>query len=181
MIDELSTRGFLDVQGATGKCYFNARNVKKAIQIWEAIGLTNTKEYYQAKAETSSYPACLEWWEKAGDQERIYKEWQDQGGLDKQHDAREICYIGPLLEGRKRYWDACQVYMKAPAPDGKRIGALISNIKTFTPKMISKRNEANRLINHLCVYGQWKTLLILLDKILFPLKTSNEKTEFYVM
>jgi len=176
-LEELSERGFLDVQGATGKCYFHANNLKKAINIWEASGSTTHKEYYRAKAMTLSYPSNLEWWEKAGDQEKIYQEWQNQGGLGKQLEPREVRYIAPLLEERQRYWDACQIYMRVSDPDVKKIANLINKIKKFTPKMVSNREEVNVLINYLCAHDQWKTMLILLEKIFDPIKEAQEQLE----
>lgn len=177
VLEALTERGFLDVQGATGKCYFNSNSLKKAIKIWEASGLTNHKDYYQAKALSMSYPGNLEWWDKAGDQERIYQEWQNQGGLEKQLEAREVKFIAPILEDRQRYWDACQVYMRISDPDVRKIANLIGKIKNFTPKMVANRDEVKVLINYLCTHDHWNALLTLLEKIFIPIKDAQEQTE----
>ena len=176
-LEELTNRGFQDIQGATGKCYFNANSLKNAIKIWEASGATSHKEYYQSKAMLLSYPNNLEWWEKSGDHEKIYQEWQQLGGLDKQLEPREVRYIGPILEDKQRYWDACQVYMRGSNPDIKKIVSLLGKIKTFTPKMVANRDEVNVLINHLCSHDQWNTLLILIEKIFVPIKEIKEQSE----
>lgn len=178
VLGELTDRGFMDTQGATGKCYFNANNFRKAIQIWEGSGSTSNKEYYRAKAMTTNYPGNLEWWEKAGDKDRIYKAWQDQGGLEKQQDPREVRFVGPVLEERQRYWDACQVYMKVSDPDVKKIGNLIGRIKNFTAKMVENRDEVKVLISYLCAHDRWSDLLTLLEKIFIPINDAQEQTEF---
>ena len=181
ILEELTDRGFQDIQGATGKCYFNANSLKKAILVWEATGATSHKEYYQAKAMQLTYPSNLEWWEKSGDHERIYQEWQQLGGLEKQLEPREVRYIGPILEDKQRYWDACQVYMRVSDPDIKKIVSLLGKIKNFTPKMVANRDEVNVLINYLCSHDQWSALLILMEKIFVPIKESKEQSEIRYM
>ena len=178
LLEELAKSGFQDNQGVTGKCYFNAENLKRAIEIWEINGSTTTKEYYQAKARVKPYPANLEWWDKAGETDIIYQIWQDNGGLNKKtFDMREARFVGPILEDKQRYWDACQIYMRAAEPEVKKVSTLLSKIQTFTPKMLANKEEVIVLLNYLGARGQFSAGVTFLDKILKVLKDPKDQLE----
>jgi hypothetical protein len=53
------------------KLAFKLRLHADATEHWERAGLTNHRDYFIAKAESSSYPECLRWWDSAGDYKRI--------------------------------------------------------------------------------------------------------------
>jgi len=176
ILEDLGSRGYPDTSSAAGQCYANAGDLPQALRIWERSANTQHTGYYIAKAQTLVYPQNLEWWEKAGDYEKIYSEWEKSGGLEKS-DTRTLRLVAPIFEQKKRYWDACQAYLRLPDIDTKKIIGLINQIGQFTGGMIANRDEVKAVLSFLASRGQWEYLMSLQDKLFQAITKTNERME----
>jgi hypothetical protein len=176
VMKELNRRDYQTALSTAGKCYFNASDYPKAIQTWEADRNTHHQDYFLAKAKSLPYPFDLEWWEKAGDDHQIYQEWLDHGGLS-QMDARVLQSIAPVLEARKRYWDAAQAYIRLPEPDPKKVKNILDRINEVTPGMVENKQEPRSLVIYLGTRNQWEYLVNFLQKLFKPIKDGKERME----
>jgi hypothetical protein len=64
-----------------GRSYY-----REAAEHWEKAGRTRERDYHIAKAESTGYPQCLQYWETAGDYERILKEYRRHSGFSLARD-----------------------------------------------------------------------------------------------
>ncbi len=176
ILEDLGNCSYPDTGSAAGQCYANAGDLAKAIRSWERSANTQHKGYYIAKAQTLAYPQNLEWWEKAGDHEKIYSEWVKSGGLEKS-DTRTLRLIAPILEQKKRFWDACQAYLRLPDTDTKKITAILNQVGQFTGGMVANRDEVKGVITFLASKGQWDYLMSLQDKLFQAITQDGERME----
>jgi len=64
-----------------GRSYY-----REAAEHWENAGRTRERDYHIAKAESTGYPQCLQYWETAGDYERILEEYRRHSGFSLARD-----------------------------------------------------------------------------------------------
>ncbi|MBD2065236.1 hypothetical protein NDI37_17185 [Funiculus sociatus GB2-A5] len=62
-----------------GTCFYRAKNYEGAVQCWEGCYAVRQRKYYLAKAEVLGFPAGLEFLARAGERDRILKEWHKVG------------------------------------------------------------------------------------------------------
>ena len=176
VLEDLGSRGYPDTGSTAGQCYANANDLQQAIRSWERSANTQHNGYYTAKAQTLTYPQNLEWWEKAGEYDKFYNEWLKSGGLDKS-DTRTLRLVAPVLEQKKRFWDACQAYLRLPETDVKKITGVLNHIGQFTAGMVANRDEIKAVIAFLAARGQWDYLMGLQDKLFQTITKDNERIE----
>ncbi len=181
ILENLSNYGYPDTSSAAGQCYANAGDLSQAIRSWEFSANTHHNGYYIAKAQTVAYPQNLEWWEKAGDTEKIYSEWVKFRSLEKS-DIRTLMIVAPILEQKRHYWDACLAYVRLPDTDPKKITNVLNQIRQFNTEMVVNRDEIKVVFNFLASRGLWEYLMSLLDKMFQVITKNNERMEIrYIM
>ncbi len=63
-LEEIVNRGFSgkQVKNTAARCAFRAKNYRKAVTLWESIGLQNIEEYFISKMQTAADPvSAIEW------------------------------------------------------------------------------------------------------------------------
>lgn len=74
---------FRDWQRQRAQLAFQLEMWKEAVERWEAINDTKSKEYYLAKARSTDYPESLQWWESANEWTKILQLWNADAQKDR--------------------------------------------------------------------------------------------------
>lgn len=112
-------RGRLEAADAAGRCFFAANLYSQAVQAWRiSVSPNNQASYFRAQASQLSYPADLEYWEKAGDYGRVVEEWRKHGqGAGPELVARALELVARALEKEGEFAEALRIYLRLEVAD----------------------------------------------------------------
>jgi hypothetical protein len=117
-----------------GRSYY-----REAAEHWENAGRTRERDYHIAKAESTGYPQCLQYWETAGDYERILKEYRDHSGHSLARDNAQR-----VARASREIWKPkIEQAMRGTTQAGQ------NPAESFTPVIREARRELSQLYKHL--------------------------------
>jgi hypothetical protein len=177
VLEELDHNGYANTLSAAAECYYSSGDLRNAIRCWESNGDTLHNHYFLAKAHLTPYPKNLKWWSDAGNVEQVHILWQNNGGISAPNDSGTLRLIAPILEQKKRYWDACQVYLRLPDTDVKTIVNNLKRISSFTTGMVANLDEVKQVLFYLSSRGQWDFVTHILTEIQKPIANVDARVE----
>jgi len=110
-VEKLTTGGMTLNAANMGFIASEAKNYKKAVEIFEKADATENTIYRKAKAEVEPYPKCLELFAGLANWKRVYDEYQNNKSFALNEDGNTVVFNACMA--LDKFDDACEIAFKA--------------------------------------------------------------------